>query len=57
LRRYYHSSTGPATECAAILEVCLRPKLIDARQHKMRKAMLEHVVSMLIKLTKRLAVN
>jgi four helix bundle protein len=53
-RRYYLSASGSATESAAILDVCLRLKLIDAYQHETGKAMLERIVSMLIKLAKRL---
>jgi hypothetical protein len=53
LRRYYLSRAGPATGSAVILDVCVWLKLIDARQ----QAMLERVVSMLIKLTKRLDVD
>jgi four helix bundle protein len=52
-RRYYLSASGSATESAAILDVCLRLKLIDAYQHETGKAMLDRIVSMLIKLAKR----
>jgi len=53
-RRYYLTSSGSATECAAILDICQRIKLIDASQHQAGKALLERVVSMLIKLAKAL---
>ena len=56
-RRYYLSASGSATESAAILDICLRLKLIDAHQHEAGKAMLERIVSMLIKLAKRLDVD
>ena len=53
-RRYYLSSTGSATECAAILDVCLRLQLISAERHDEGKKMLERIASMLIKLAKNL---
>ena len=56
-RRYYLSASGSATESAAILDVCLRLKLIDTFLYEKGKAMLERIVSMLIKLAKRLEVD
>ena len=53
-RRYYLSSSGSATESAAILDVCLRLKLIDAQVHERGKVLLERVVSMIVKLAKSL---
>jgi four helix bundle protein len=53
-RRYYLTATGSATECAAILDVCLRLKLITPERHAEGKAMLERVASMLIKLARNL---
>ena len=53
-RRYYLSSTGSATECAAILDVLLRLHLIPVERHGEGKKMLERIVSMLIKLAKNL---
>src|SRR6476469_335165 len=49
-RRYYLTARGSATESAALLDVCLRLKLIDEVGHKTGKDMLVRVVSMLIKL-------
>jgi four helix bundle protein len=49
-RRYYVTARGSATESAALLDVCLRLKLLDEARHKAGKEMLVRVVSMLIKL-------
>lgn len=49
-RRYYLTARGSATESAALLDVCLRLKLLEADSHKAGKEMLIRVVSMLIKL-------
>ena len=49
-RRYYLTARGSATECAALLDVCFRLKLLDDAGHKAGKEMLVRVVSMLIKL-------
>ena len=51
-RRYYLSSAGSATECAAILDVCLRLTLIHVDVHTAGKAMLERIAAMLVKLAK-----
>ena len=53
-RRYYLSSSGSATESAAILDVCLRLKLIDPQAHERGKGLLERIVSMLVKLARSL---
>ena len=53
-RRYYLTASGSATECAAILDVCVRVKLIEPRVQEAGKALLERVVSRLIKLAKSL---
>ncbi len=53
-RRYYLSSTGSATECAAILDVCLRLRLLAPDRHTDGKKVLERIASMLIKLSKNL---
>jgi len=50
----YLTSSGSATESAAILDICLRLKLIDPQVHERGKALLERVVSMLVKLAKSL---
>jgi four helix bundle protein len=49
-RRYYLTARGSTTESAALLDVCLRLKLLDEAGHKVGKEMLIRVVSMLIKL-------
>lgn len=49
-RRYYLTARGSATESAALLDVCVRLKLLDDGGHKAGKEMLVRVVSMLIKL-------
>jgi four helix bundle protein len=49
-RRFYVTARGSATESAALLDVCLRLKLVDELAHKAGKEMLVRVVSMLIKL-------
>jgi four helix bundle protein len=56
-RRYYLTSSGSATESAAILDVCLRLKLVDPQVHERGKGLLERVVSMLVKLAKSLEGN
>src|SRR3954471_11960156 len=49
-RRYYVTARGSATESAALLDICLRLKLVDDGGHRAGKDMLVRVVSMLIKL-------
>jgi four helix bundle protein len=49
-RRYYLTARGSATESAALLDICLRLKLVDELGHTAAKEMLLRVVSMLIKL-------
>ena len=49
-RRYYLTARGSATESAALLDVCLRLRLLDDAGHKTAKAMLVRIVSMLVKL-------
>ena len=51
-RRYYLSALGSATECAAILDVCLRVAAVDAGVHQRGKEMLDRVVAMLVRLAK-----
>jgi len=53
-RRYYLSALRSTTECAAILDVCVRLKLLAGDAHSTGKAMLERVAAMLIKLAKSL---
>src|SRR5262249_40084232 len=49
-RTYYLTARGPATESAALLDVCFRLKLLDEAGQKAGKEMIVRVVSMLIKL-------
>ena len=49
-RRYYLTARGSATESAALLDVCLRLKLLDEPVHKAGKEMVVRIVSMLIRL-------
>jgi len=49
-RRFYVTARGSATESAALLDVCLRLKLLEQASHEAGKNMLVRVVSMLIKL-------
>jgi four helix bundle protein len=51
-RRYYLSAAGSATECAAILDVCLRLKLAPSERHAEGKALLDRIAAMLVKLAK-----
>ena len=49
-RRYYLSAAGSATECAAMLDVCLRRKLTTEQVHRTGKQLLDRIVAMLVKL-------
>ena len=49
-RRYYLTARGSATESAALLDVCVRLKLLDEAAQKAGKDMIVRVVSMLIRL-------
>jgi four helix bundle protein len=49
-RRYYLTARGSATESAALLDVCMRLKLVGETDCREGKAMILRVVSMLIKL-------
>jgi four helix bundle protein len=51
-RRYYLTAAGSTTECAAILDVCLRLKLVGGERHSLGKSMLERGAAMLVKLAK-----
>ncbi len=48
----YLTAVGSTTECAAILDVCLRLKLVRVEPHSAGKAMLERIAAMLVKLAK-----
>jgi four helix bundle protein len=49
-RRYYLTARGSATECAALVDICSRLKLLDEPGHTRGKEMVVRIVSMLIKL-------
>ena len=51
-RRYYLSAVGSSTECAAILDVMLRLRLVGADVHESGKAALDRITAMLVKLAK-----
>ena len=53
-RRYYLSAMGSSTECAAMLDVCLRRKFIAVEVHRSGKTMLDRIVAMLVALAKAL---
>ena len=49
-RRFYVTARGSATESAALLDVCLRLRLLEEATHQAGKERLDRIVSMLIKL-------
>lgn len=49
-RRFYVTSRGSATESAALLDVCLRLRLLEQAEHQSGKEKLVRIVAMLIKL-------
>jgi four helix bundle protein len=51
-RRYDLIATGSSTESAAMLDVCLRRKLITEDSHRRGKQLIERIVSMLVTLAK-----
>ncbi len=53
-RRYYLAAMGSSTESAAMLDVCLRRKLISEETHGLGKQRLDRVVAMLVALAKSL---
>jgi four helix bundle protein len=48
------SARGSATESAAVFDLCVRLKLVDEPSHRDGKALLERIVSMLVKLARSL---
>ena len=52
-RRYFLSSLGSTTECAAIFDILHRLDLIDPDVHRGTKEMLDRIAAMLVKLAKR----
>lgn len=51
--RFYRMAKRSATECAGILDVCERLKLIDEQRQAKGRELLIRVVSMLIKVARR----
>ena len=49
-RRFYLTSRGSATESAALLDICLRLRLVEEESHQAGKERLVRIVSMLIRL-------
>jgi four helix bundle protein len=50
--RYYLSASGSTSECAAIVDECLRLKLVPSRGSRRGKAMPERIAAMVVKLAK-----
>jgi len=48
--RFYRIAKRSATECAGILDICVRPRLIDEEQYIKGRELLTRIVSMLTKL-------
>jgi len=53
-RRFYLTAAGSATESAAVLDICVRLKLIDPELQRRGKEILHRVVAMLVKLASAL---
>ena len=49
-RRYDLTALGSSAECAAMLDVCLRRKLIDDHECQHGKELLDRIAAMLVKL-------
>jgi four helix bundle protein len=49
-RRYYRTARGPATESAALLDICWKLRLVDEVAHQAGKERVVRIVSMLIQL-------
>ncbi len=52
--RFYTTAIGSATESAAMLDVCLRRRLIAPETHDRGKQLLDRVVAMLVSLCRAL---
>ena len=50
--RYFTSARGSAMECGAILDVCFKLGLVEAKQLADGKKLLERIVAMLTKMTR-----
>ena len=51
--RFYRMAKRSATECAAIVNICLRLQLIDEKRYLQARELLIRLVSMLIKMAQR----
>lgn len=51
--RFYRMAKRSATECAAILDVCERLKLVDDQQRAKGRELLTRIVAMLVKMARR----
>ncbi|MEJ2153404.1 MAG: four helix bundle protein [Gemmatimonadota bacterium] len=51
-RRYYLTALGSSTECAAMVDICLRRQLIEEAKHRHAKKLLDRTAAMLTKLAK-----
>jgi four helix bundle protein len=49
-RRYYLAANGSTTECAAMLDVCARRRLISEDTERRGKQLAERIVAMLVRL-------
>lgn len=49
-RRYYLTARGSATECAALLDVCSKLRLVEDQAREAGKERLRRIVAMLIRL-------
>jgi four helix bundle protein len=50
--RFYTTAIGSATECAAMLDVCMRRRLIATEPHEHGKQLLHRIVAMLVRLSR-----
>jgi four helix bundle protein len=50
--RFYRMAKRSATECAGILDVCFRLRLIEEELHKKGRALILRIVAMLTKMAK-----
>ena len=50
--RFYRMAKRSATECAGILDICQRLRLVDAARHERGRELLLRIVAMLTKMAK-----
>jgi len=51
--RFYRMAKRSATECAGILDICLKLQIIEENRYKTGRKTLIEIVSMLIKMAQR----